>query len=556
MKRFIKNISLAFLTLVLFNSCSTEESYELISPEASFTMNAPAINSVYLNFSQPNSPALTLTWEDEVTESNSYTIEMSLDDEFNTANVLGTSNTNSFTINAGDLNTAITSVYETSYRDIAIYVRISTGSEYSNSSLLLITTYPVGTPTFNGINDGDVIVLDKALNGDVALTMGWDDPILNSTLNVNKAYFLEAATPGTDFATPIEIIRAENTGTVDLTHSSLNSAAIKTGVSPDTSGDVEIRIRSLVTDLNTNGTLERISDPITVNISTYLTVLDLSTTWGIIGSGANDWGATPDLPFWKTDVGGVLVAYVNLIDGEIKFRENNDWTNNYGDTGADGTLDPGGANIAVTEGSYKITMDLNNLTYTMEEFSLGIVGAVNGWNPPDVKLEYDQYSDVFRGIVTLPDGEHKFRLNNDWGTNWGDNGADGTMEEGGANIATTAGIYIVTVDLNNLEYTLEPINYVWGIVGSGYNDWGNAGPDAMFTRDWSQPFDEIWILENVTLLDGEIKFRANQDWGVNYGDTGADGTLEEGGSNIVTTAGTYTITLDFSNPNSPTYTIQ
>ena len=55
-------------------------------------------------------------------------------------------------------------------------------------------------------------------------------------------------------------------------------------------------------------------------------------------------------------------------------------------------------------------------------------------------------------------------------------------------------------------------------------------------------------------LDGEIKFRANNDWGVNYGDNGGDGTLELNGGNIPSTAGTYNIELDFSDPNNPTWT--
>jgi hypothetical protein len=44
-----------------------------------------------------------------------------------------------------------------------------------------------------------------------------------------------------------------------------------------------------------------------------------------------------------------------------------------------------------------------------------------------------------------------------------------------------------------------------------------------------------------------IKFRANDAWDLNYGDTGADGSLEAGGDNIpIEEAGTYEITLDLS----------
>jgi len=51
------------------------------------------------------------------------------------------------------------------------------------------------------------------------------------------------------------------------------------------------------------------------------------------------------------------------------------------------------------------------------------------------------------------------------------------------------------------------------------------------------------------LVAGEIKFRANDDWALDYGDTGFDGTLEEGGDNIpIDEAGNYTIVLNLETP--------
>ena len=201
-------------------------------------------------------------------------------------------------------------------------------------------------------------------------------------------------------------------------------------------------------------------------------------------------------------------------------------------------------------------MNLNDLTYTIESFSIGIVGsAYNDWGAtPDFALTYDSFSDQFRGIVKLLDGEMKLRMNNDWGTNYGDTGLDGVLDLNGDNIVTTAGRYIITLNLNDLSYSLEPIDHIWGLVGSAYNDWG-ATQDALFTRDWSQPNDDIWVLNNVTLLDGEYKFRSNEAWALNYGDTGADGTLDDGGDNIASVAGTYSFVLDFTDPTNPTYTI-
>ena len=55
-----------------------------------------------------------------------------------------------------------------------------------------------------------------------------------------------------------------------------------------------------------------------------------------------------NLPFYTTATADVYVAYVTLGNGEIKFRKDNLWTENYGDTGADGTLEANGDNIAVS----------------------------------------------------------------------------------------------------------------------------------------------------------------------------------------------------------------
>ncbi|MBA6153553.1 SusE domain-containing protein [Gelidibacter maritimus] len=271
------------------------------------------------------------------------------------------------------------------------------------------------------------------------------------------------------------------------------------------------------------------------------------STWGIVGGAYNDWADTgiPDGKFYTTSTENVLVSYVSLLTGEIKFRENNAWDNNLGDDGADGSLEDGGANIEVTEGDYKITLNLNDNTYTIEEFSWGIVGdGYNNWGEdgmPDAKFYYDYLTDTFKVGVRLIDGEIKFRTNNEWGNDFGDNGLDGTLDAGGDNIEVTAGHYAITLDFNSNTYTIEQTD-IWGIVGSGYNDWGNDGPDFALTE--VQP--KIWIGDIATFVDGDIKFRLNNAWDTDFGDDGADGTLEAGGDDIAVLAGKYRIRMDLN----------
>ena len=183
--------------------------------------------------------------------------------------------------------------------------------------------------------------------------------------------------------------------------------------------------------------------------------------WGVVGSGYNNWGAFADAPFYTTSQANVFVAYVTLVAGEIKFRANNDWGTNFGDNGANGSIEPGGSNIAVTAGTYKITLDLNNNTYTKELFSWGIVGSgYNNWGAsPDFTFTPLSNGVWVAEIVPLTVGEIKFRVNQDWAVNLGDNGANGTLEAGGANIAVaTAGNYRIVVNTSDSTYQLNRVN--------------------------------------------------------------------------------------------------
>ena len=392
------------------------------------------------------------------------------------------------------------------------------------------------------------VILDANMADDEALLVSWAQPDFGYSEAANYTILFDNADSDFSEAQSVSVgLDLEKS----LTTGKLNGILLNLGFEQDIPGDVAIRV---VAGLGAYNSI--VSESSILTATAYEDLLDQSTTWGVVGSAANDWGATPDLPFYTTGTDGVLVAYVTLTNGDIKFRENNAWDLNYGDTDFDGTLDEGGTDIPVTAGSYEIVMNLNTLTYTMEPLTWGIVGsAYNDWGAtPDAMLTYDSYSDQWRTVVTLVDGAMKIRKNNDWGTNYGDTGADGILDLNGDDIIVTAGIYIVTVNFNDFSYTLEPISYVWGVVGSAYNDWG-ATPDAQFTRDWSMT-DEAWILNNVTLIDGAWKIRANNDWGVNYGDTGGDGVLELGGDDMTATAGTYTIRLNFADPDNPTYTIE
>ncbi len=384
-----------------------------------------------------------------------------------------------------------------------------------------------------------LILADSLADNDV-LTVSWDKPDVGFPAAITYNILLDVA--GNNFASAQTV----SVGT-DLSYTfkgeALNNKLLTLGLQAGQPADVEIKVVGKLSDSKSVS-----SQVMTLRVTPYSSVLDLSTEWGVVGSATpGGWSGAPipDLPFYRTSTQGVIVAYVRLKSGEIKFRKNNDWTENYGDDNGDGTLDANGANIPVSAGYYKITLDFNNMTYTIESYFWGIVGSATpgGWNGPDLALHYNPYGDNWKAAVTLTNGEIKFRLNNDWTTNFGDDGADGTLDANGANIPVAAGNYIITVDFNHGTYTIEPRD-LWGLVGSATpNGWN--GPDIKFLPDFGT-HPGRWYLNGVDLSAGEIKIRLNDDWANNYGDDGNDGTLEANGANIPVNAGTYNITVDFT----------
>ncbi|AEH00527.1 SusE domain-containing protein [Lacinutrix sp. 5H-3-7-4] len=414
---------------------------------------------------------------------------------------------------------------------------------------LVFTAVPQGDFTFSNSFLEEYVLTPEA-SGNIAERFTWDNA--NFDVPTNTTYELQRSFSG-DFSDMI-VVESTDANEIAVTIGQMLTFAEEAGLDndPDTedisnTGAISFRLRAFVGDTG-NGT-ESFSMPQTLNI-----VLPESTgntggsgiepvSWGIVGSGYNNWGAYEDQTFYSTSESNVFVTYATLLDGEIKFRENDDWASDFGDDGADGTLDAGGANIVVTAGTYKITMNLNDNTYTIEPFSWGVVGSgYNDWGAsPDAKFYYDYVTDTFKVGVRLVDGEIKFRQNNEWTTDFGDSGADGTLDAGGDNIVVTAGHYTITLDFNASTYTIEAAD-LYGIVGSGYNDWG-ATQDFTLT-----PLsNDIWVGDIVNLVDGEIKFRVNDAWDTDFGDTGADGTLDAGGDNIAVTAGSYRVKLDIAN---------
>ena len=197
---------------------------------------------------------------------------------------------------------------------------------------------------------------------------------------------------------------------------------------------------------------------------------------------------------------------------------------------------------------------------------LSASGYGSDWTPADAVPLASAGPDnmQYEGYVFMNVDNPEFKIlptNESFDGDYGDDGTfSGTLiQEGESNIQVSgAGYYFIRVDLTDpdaLTYSAEITE--WAITGSatpaGWPDNGVMDQDMTYNTDSGKW--EITI-DLTTENDAAFKFRANDDWALNYGDAGADGILDfnDGTNLVVDTAGSYFVELDFSNPRVYTYT--
>jgi starch-binding outer membrane protein SusE/F len=239
---------------------------------------------------------------------------------------------------------------------------------------------------------------------------------------------------------------------------------------------------------------------------------------------------------------------VTLVNGFVKFRENHDWTLNWGgSTFPTGTAVSDGPDIPVTAGTYHIVFDMLFGSYSFTPITvtpISLIGdAMQGWTT-DVDMKSND------GINYKLDGYHfssgsvKFRQNHNWDTNWG-----GTAFPNGIGVLNSTDNIPVNTSVSgnySVDFNLTTDNYnftrpIISILGTGVSNWFN---DVNMTTT-----DGItYTLLQQTLSNGEVKFRLNNSWVTNWGNANFPmGTGIQDGANIPITAGVYDITFNFNN---------
>ncbi len=250
----------------------------------------------------------------------------------------------------------------------------------------------------------------------------------------------------------------------------------------------------------------------------------------------NAWATTaltvnPTTRVWAADV-----TFTGAGDAtgsqRFKFDVYGNWTENYGDTGADGVLDKASTSDILFSGvgKYHVEVDEKTMKYTLT--------AANGGQAPvaavSPKTQTVKVGDtlVLDASGSTDDGQI---VSYSWSTGGVGKTESVTFNTKGTQTITltvtdnegltsTASAVVTVNDAGIFLQTLPTLNF-----RGTANSWGSAAMTLVA--------DHVW--EATVTFDGQanqrFKFDVKGDWTQNYGDTNKDGTAEQGGADIYST---------------------
>lgn len=267
-----------------------------------------------------------------------------------------------------------------------------------------------------------------------------------------------------------------------------------------------------------------------------------SGSWGV----DTDMNTTDNITYTLNNV--TLTTATDPATTGLKFRQNHDWAVNWGNANwPSGTATQGGANIMTQAGTYDITFNKSNGTYTFIQSAFTRVGiwgpavdSQNGFGGADVDMVTTDGITYTLSGFNFSSGTAYFRYNDDNFTTYGSvSFPSGTAVQGGPSIQVTGGEWFVTYNKNTGAYSFAyPSIGILGTALSGFN----AEDIDLATTDGFE-----YTINGLVLSDGAVKFRKDNLWTTNWGSLGfPSATGIQDGPDIPVTAGTYDIVFQKS----------
>ncbi len=399
--------------------------------------------------------------------------------------------------------------------------------------------------------DKSVLQIDGSME-DQSYVFDWADAASGSGSVTYKLYIDEF---GGDFSDPLVVLNADNDGTasqISHTHGEWKTLLEQNGVED---GSYIWTVKATSSDLEW---MKNVSE-------VYIEFVNWSSPIFIVGEATEvgwDIGNALEMKFVAPNVW--IGTYVLKAGKEFKFfPEKGSWDNGIGADRFDnfiGCSDPGNGNIkndGAADGTYFVIVDLNTKTVTVSD-APKILGGSTGadWNPGasvNMQLVENGVYDTYQYITVDGYGFKFVPQRSGWDGDFGmSKTMAGYLDQASEDNLTVAadGFYRVRVNTNDFTYSVVETN--WGIIGDATP--GGWGDDTNMTLASETKGEYKWVAD-ITLADGLIKFRANDGWDINFGDNGANGSLEYNGENISVAAGNYHIELILNSETGFTYTI-
>ena len=437
-----------------------------------------------------------------------------------------------------------------------------------------IGSLPVYAPAAGGSvlsTSSAILAAIPADSNKTLVTFSWTRPSY-SVDSTNQKFIIEMAPSTANFSTKASktVVTVLNSS---FTAKEINNIVLAWGFAYNKPYDVDVRIISSY--VNNNEQLQ--SNTLKIKVTPYVVppkvVPPGSNTLFLVGSAtAGGWGnPVPNRAQQFTRLDSVTYQgtfYLNGGSEYLMLPVNGDWSNKFSvANNSIAGLNAGGsfgANLSsnfpgpTKTGTYKITVDFQKGVFTVVSVKqyglLYVPGDYQGWKPETAPALGSPNADgVYEGYINFPaGGSFEFKVNTtpDWSNSFGDGGS-GTLSTSGGNLKVPgAGYY--KINANTTTNTWSATKTTWGLIGSfAPSGWGS---------DVNMSFDagsNSWSGTITLTASDEFKFRANGAWDLNYGDSGADGSLEGGGDNIKGyPAGTYKVTLYLNNTNYYTYKME
>jgi len=317
----------------------------------------------------------------------------------------------------------------------------------------------VAAPQMTAPSTGTTFVLTEAIETQDMAAFTWSVP--DYGFKAAPLYALQIDKPGNNFKNATNLVTTTKPEYKPKV-SDFNLKILLFGGIPGEEGTYEMRVKATLTD----SLPALVSGPITVKVTPFEKVILYPMLF--VPGDHNGWNQKDSAAaIYSVKDDGVFEGWLNFTTATTGFKllKVPDWqeANTIGDpvaSGQSGTLQIGswgGNNIKIDAGVgyYRIKADLNSKTYSYTKTtSWGIIGPAQagGWDN-DTDMTYDPVTDTWKATLNLTADQMKFRADNAWTLNYGDDGADRKLEVNGANIAVpAAGNYTVTLDLSGAVY--------------------------------------------------------------------------------------------------------